>query len=130
MVTPAGKVRVRFMAGSLVVANGELPAGAVANVPVTLGYMQQAGVTWFVSGSAGARWGHIASVHTWKYYFYREHVQVQVLPLAVLLVAPWVVRRWARGRRPPWACAACGYDLRGAQGTCPECGVVSPRERG
>jgi hypothetical protein len=33
-------------------------------------------------------------------------------------------------RPPPWACAACGYDLRGIDTErCPECGAI-PAQRG
>lgn len=63
------------------------------------------------------------------------HVKVPLyLPVAVLLMPP-LVAAWRRSRRrPPYACRACGYDLRGGDGeTCPECGnhaktaITTPR---
>ncbi|MFT3686852.1 MAG: hypothetical protein QM783_18350 [Phycisphaerales bacterium] len=42
-------------------------------------------------------------------------------PLLVVLCVPGVVRRMRRGRKG--LCVACGYDLRGAGGVCPECGA-------
>ena len=46
--------------------------------------------------------------------------------LTAVLPAWWLSRRrgWI-GRWPPGACARCGYDLRGGNTRCPECGSVS-----
>lgn len=36
----------------------------------------------------------------------------------------------ARDRRiPPWGCPQCGYDRRGIDGPCPECGSVQPPDQ-
>jgi hypothetical protein len=40
----------------------------------------------------------------------------------LVLFMPGVVRRWLRDRRG--ACRHCGYDRRGLEGQCPECGRV------
>jgi hypothetical protein len=51
-------------------------------------------------------------------------------PVAALLgVAPlaWLTGLWRdRRRHPPGHCRACGYDLRGIAGRCPECGLEIP----
>ena len=74
-------------------------------------------------------WGALTRVDTWKYYFYREHVQIQFFPVGVVLLLPWTVRRWLNARRPAWACGQCGYDRRGGVGgPCPECGAVLPAQ--
>jgi hypothetical protein len=46
-----------------------------------------------------------------------------VAVLAALLPGAWVVRHDRRVRRRiERYCEACGYDLRGSPGRCPECG--------
>src|SRR5258708_7685703 len=45
--TRGGALRVHFLAGSLIIANGDLPGGRAANVGMTLGYMRKPGLTWF-----------------------------------------------------------------------------------
>lgn len=41
----------------------------------------------------------------------------------ILFTRAEVLKRRDRGR-PPWACSTCGYDLRGIEGPCPECGMA------
>lgn len=53
------------------------------------------------------------------------HLKVPLLTLAAVLLVPPAFFAWRRGRRrPAWACAACGYDLRQTPpgSPCPECG--------
>ena len=45
--------------------------------------------------------------------------------LFAILPLVWVIRRW-RGRYPKGHCQKCGYDLRGSEGRCPECGAPIP----
>jgi hypothetical protein len=50
-------------------------------------------------------------------------VHVPLGPLAGVLLVGWGLLRWVfPGRAEAHACAACGYDLRGVAGVCPECG--------
>ena len=54
-------------------------------------------------------------------------VAVPIWPVVVAgaLLPAWRLRRW--WTRRTWtatACRRCGYDRRGASGTCPECGAV------
>jgi hypothetical protein len=45
------------------------------------------------------------------------------VPIAVLAILMWVLRRGARPRVLPGHCQKCGYDLTGNEsGRCPECG--------
>lgn|GEM_PF-5601335 len=112
---PAGKVRIRIIGGSLIVSNGDLPWNG--KVKVQLGYMINAGVS-VSSVSSPSR--VFTSPDNWKYHFYPEHVQVQLIPVGVLLI----VASFLLSRRPPaWACQFCRYDLRGNTAeVCPECG--------
>ena len=48
------------------------------------------------------------------------------IPLAALCVWAILRRRSQRPRLLPGHCRACGYDLRGSGGRCPECGRDSP----
>jgi hypothetical protein len=119
---PAGKIRVRLMAGSLIVANGHLPPGKSHIGMVTLGEMSKAGFTWLWNSPATA-WQIITRSDVWKWYIYTEHVQVHLFPVGLLLAAPWALRRWVLKGPPAWVCQECGYDLRGGVGgPCPECG--------
>lgn len=52
-------------------------------------------------------------------------VHVPLGPLAGVLLAGWALLRWVfPGKHEAGACVACGYDLRGVAGVCPECGGV------
>lgn len=46
--------------------------------------------------------------------------------LAALLLWAFLLRRSQRERLLPGHCRACGYDLRGSNGKCPECGEDVP----
>jgi hypothetical protein len=46
-----------------------------------------------------------------------------VLMMCAATVWWWVVYHSRRDRRLPGHCRGCGYDLRGSQGQCPECGT-------
>jgi hypothetical protein len=56
-------------------------------------------------------------------------IHLPILYLALIAAAPPAAVRISRRfrRRPPHACARCGYDRRGlSSSTCPECGSPAP----
>jgi hypothetical protein len=62
----------------------------------------------------------------------RQHMLVAhhlfAFAVTALLPATWLTRRLLsrrRARRLAGLCPACGYDLRGSPGRCPECGTLS-----
>lgn len=57
------------------------------------------------------------------------HLKIPLIYPALAATAAAGIAAWLRARRPPpWACKACGYDLRGsAGGSCPECGKAVVR---
>jgi hypothetical protein len=113
---PPGNMRVRFICGSLIIANGSLRVSRPGMV--TLGHSYTAG--WKV---LPAIWKGALAPSTWKFYFFREHLQINVFLVAIGLVLPWAIRRWIWRPFPKTACQTCGYDLRGNTGAlCPECG--------
>ncbi len=114
---PPGKLRIRLLAGSLIIARGNLPQPS--RVKVTLGYMATAGIQVRMNTKPLAA---LADMNAWRFHFHPEHVQANLFPIAILLTLPWVVLR--SRRRQPWMCPNCRYDLRGAPSPiCPECGV-------
>ena len=124
IVQAGGQLRIRFLAGSLIIANGDLPArlGRSGTVGVVLGYRMKTGLTWFW-GSPSQAWNAVTRATAWKYFFYPEHVQVQLFPVGFMLLIPCGLRRWVFKVPEPWACQHCRYDRRGTPaGPCPECG--------
>jgi hypothetical protein len=76
------------------------------------------------------RWGFLAARHGPDAFGLKAQSASVVaaphwvlLPIGLWPLLGWVVRRgrWLRWRRKGW-CLACGYDLRGIEGRCPECG--------
>jgi hypothetical protein len=96
---PAGNVRVRFLAGSLIICDGDLRPTTFGKVKSTLGHMFNSGVTWLFNTPPRA-WPILADATTWRYYFFREQVQIQFFPIALALLAPWSLRRWVFKPKP------------------------------
>jgi hypothetical protein len=125
LVTPGGDIRVQVFAGRVIVCDGRFPWGT-KRVGMTLGVMKNAGFT-IVWNTPAAVWRAIQQRSYWEYHFYREQVQVNFLPVGVILLIPWALRRWVWKVPTSWQCQSCRYDLRGsAQGPCPECGTTRP----
>ncbi len=117
----------------------------VCDSPVTASWAPPAPLpSWQMMGPAGARvmvaprssWrpstalatvsigpsGAAATTYTLNVYW----VPLWGVPIATLFLGAllWRLSKTSKG---PWACAACGYDLRGLAGpSCPECGTLRP----
>ncbi len=56
-----------------------------------------------------------------------------IAPVFALLPATWLITfKWRRSRRriARGLCGACGYDMRGSEGACPECGLAMVKTAG
>lgn len=115
-----GRWRLNFHSGRLIIAHGDMVQGNIHPGMVTLGYMKNPGWTLLRVKRPGLP---LFERETWRVTWFPEHRQAPLGPLGVVLIAPWVIRRWRASRRPRWVCAGCGYDRRGVPtGPCSECG--------
>lgn len=81
----------------------------------------------------GYRYEHRTWVLPVRRRFSQHHAEVSMWLLALVfapLPATWLVTfKWRRSRRriAKSLCGACGYDMRGSEGECPECGAECPK---